>query len=138
MLPADSISNFMCGVNEISTKNCTESINFDDLEINDVLENIRILLNYIRKQRELQLRVRTGGWGKHALDWTSLSPPKNLHLHFFKKSSACIRILHQKVSGTAHPLYAALRAARQNPDSITGEFKSIQVWAPSAGRVQNF
>ena len=44
MLPADSISNFMCGVNEISTENCTKSINFDDLEINDVLENIRILL----------------------------------------------------------------------------------------------
>ena len=66
MLPADSISNFMCGVNEISTKKCTPSSNFEDLDINDVLENIRILLNYIKKQRELQLRARTGGWGKHA------------------------------------------------------------------------
>lgn len=66
MLPADSISNFMCGVNEISTKNCTKSINFEELEINDVLESIRILLNYIKKQRELQSRARMGGRGKHA------------------------------------------------------------------------
>ena len=129
MLPTDSISNFMCGVNEISTKNCTKSINFDDLDINDVLENIRILLNYIKKQRELQLRVRRGGWTSTHEFGAPLSPPKNLHLHFFKKSSACIRILQQKVSGTAHPLYAALRAARQNPDSSSGQFKSIQVWA---------
>jgi len=52
MLPADSISNFMCEVNEISTKNCTASKNFEELEINDVLENIRLLLNYIKKQKK--------------------------------------------------------------------------------------
>ena len=77
MLPADSISNFMCGVNEISTENCTKSINFDDLDINDVLENIRILLNYIKKQRGLQSRARTGGWGKHAWVW-GLSPRQKI------------------------------------------------------------
>lgn len=89
MLPADSISIFRCEVNEIATKNCTPSNNFEELEISDVLENIRLLLNYIKKRRELQSRARTGGWGKHALILHfPLSPPKNLHLHFFKKSSA--------------------------------------------------
>src|SRR3989344_4347036 len=48
---------------------------------------------------------------------TPLSPPKNPQ---FK---------NQKVSGTAHPLYAALRPARQNPDSSD----SIQLWAPRVG-----
>jgi len=40
----------MCGVNENSTKNCAASKNFEELEINDVLENIRLLLNYIKKR----------------------------------------------------------------------------------------
>ena len=37
-----------CKVNEITTKNCTTSKNFDDLEISDVLENIKLLLDYIK------------------------------------------------------------------------------------------
>jgi len=40
-----------------------------------------------------------------------------------------LRMHNQKLSGTAHPLYAALRAARQNPDSSG----SLQLWAPGAG-----
>lgn len=44
-----------------------------------------------------------------------------------------LQLTNQKVSGTAHPLYAALRAARQNSESSA----SIQVWAPIAGRIQN-
>jgi len=40
-----------------------------------------------------------------------------------------LQLTNQKVSGTAHPLYAALRAARQNFDSSA----SIQVWAPRVG-----
>jgi len=42
----------MCKVNEIATKNCMPSKNFDDLEISDVLENIKLLLNYIKKQKK--------------------------------------------------------------------------------------
>ena len=40
-----------------------------------------------------------------------------------------LQLTNQKVSGTAHPLYAALRAARQNPDSSG----SLQLWAPRVG-----
>jgi site-specific DNA recombinase len=40
-----------------------------------------------------------------------------------------LQLSNQKVSGTAHPLYAALRAARQNSESSA----SIQVWAPRVG-----
>jgi site-specific DNA recombinase len=40
-----------------------------------------------------------------------------------------LRMHDQKLSGTAHPLYAALRTARQNPDSSG----SLQVWAPRVG-----
>ena len=49
-----------CKVNEITTKNCTTSKNFDDLEISDVLENIKLLLDYIknRKQRDLRQRAK--------------------------------------------------------------------------------
>ena len=42
----------MSEVNEISTKNCTTSKNFENFEVNDVLENIRLLLNYIKKQKK--------------------------------------------------------------------------------------
>jgi len=72
MLPAGSISNFMCEVKEIATKNCTTSKNFEELEISDVLENIRLLLNYIKKRnrkgaslinsfQRRDFRARTGG-----------------------------------------------------------------------------
>ena len=40
-----------------------------------------------------------------------------------------LQLTNQKVSGTAHPLYAALRAARQNPYSSG----SIQLCAPRVG-----
>lgn len=40
-----------------------------------------------------------------------------------------LQLANQKLSGTAHPLYAALRAARQNPDSSG----SLQLWAPGVG-----
>ena len=46
------VSTFMCEVNEIAVKNCMPSKNFDDLEISDVLENIKLLLNYIKKQKK--------------------------------------------------------------------------------------
>jgi hypothetical protein len=59
-MPYGILTPSVCTVNENSTKNCTKSINFADPEINDVLESIRILLNYIKKYRELQLRARTG------------------------------------------------------------------------------
>ncbi len=58
MLPAGSISNFRCGVNEIAAKNCTPSKNFEELEISDVLENIRLLLKYIKKRKERKLHSR--------------------------------------------------------------------------------
>jgi hypothetical protein len=44
-----------------------------------------------------------------------------------------LQLHNQKLSGTAHPLYAALRAARQNPDSSG----SLQLWAPLGRQVQN-
>ena len=47
-----SVSDQSCEVNEIAAKNCTTSRNFDDLEISDVLENIKVLLNYIKKQKK--------------------------------------------------------------------------------------
>ena len=47
-----SVYDKRCEVNEIAAKNCTTSRNFDDLEINDVLENIKVLLNYIKKQKK--------------------------------------------------------------------------------------
>lgn len=50
MLLLDSISTFRCDVKEIATKSSTISMNFEELEINDVLENIRLLLNYIKKR----------------------------------------------------------------------------------------
>jgi len=123
MLPADSISNFMCEVNENSTKNCTPSKNFDKLEVNDVLENIRLLLNYIKKRRELQLRARMGGWAKHAWILDPSLPAKKSAIQ--KIFGSNLQLTNQKVSVTAHPLYAALRAARQNPDSSG----SLQLWA---------
>ena len=49
----------MCEVNEIAVKNCTVSKNFEDLEISDVLENIKVLLNYIKKQKIRELRCPT-------------------------------------------------------------------------------
>jgi len=60
----------MCEVKEIATKNCTASKNFEQLEINDVLENIRLLLNYIkkRKERELQLRTHPGRGARQFAD----------------------------------------------------------------------
>lgn len=51
-MPSGILPNSRCEVNEIAAKNCTPSRNFDDLEISDVLENIKLLLNYIKKQKK--------------------------------------------------------------------------------------
>ena len=50
-MPDGILSLSMCNVNEITTKKCTKSKNFEDLEISDVLENIKLLLNYIKKKK---------------------------------------------------------------------------------------
>src|SRR3989344_8393809 len=107
MLPADSISNFMCEVNENSTKNCTPSKNFDKLEVNDVLENIRLLLNYIKKRRELQLRARMGGWAKHARVLGPSLPAKKTAFAFL-----------QKIFGSN--LHSASKSLRHGASSLRG------------------
>ena len=84
-MPYGILTPSMCKVNEISTNKCTPNSSFDDLDINDVLENIRILLNYIKKQRELQSRARMGGWAKHALDWGLSLPAKKSAFAFLQK-----------------------------------------------------
>ena len=55
-LPYGSLVFSMCKVNEVATKNCTTMKNLDDLEISDVLESIKLLLNYIRKRKRRELR----------------------------------------------------------------------------------
>ena len=61
-LPYGSLVFPKCKVNEIATRNCTASKVFENLDISDVLEIIKLLLDYIkkRKQRELRSRARTG------------------------------------------------------------------------------
>jgi hypothetical protein len=56
-LPHGSLAFSMCNVNEITPKICPKSNNFDNLEINDLLENIKILLDYIKKATRVQLKV---------------------------------------------------------------------------------
>ena len=51
MLCATSISFSSGRVNIITAQNCIISNNFADIDINDVLENIKILLNYIKKEK---------------------------------------------------------------------------------------
>ncbi|MDO8481582.1 MAG: hypothetical protein Q7S75_00690 [bacterium] len=72
-LPYGSLAVSMCKVNEIATKNCTTSNVFEDLDISDVLESIKLLLDYIkkRKQRELRSRARMGGWGEKRIHGAS-------------------------------------------------------------------
>ncbi len=125
-------------VNENATKISAQSSNFDDLDINDVLEIILDLLNYIRKQKgsfagfrpaSEGVGARTGGRGKHTtsilgfLVLPSL-PAKKFASLFFKKSSGLYLYSRTKVSGTAHPLYAAVAAAREN----SGNSDSVSVW----------
>src|SRR3989304_3192124 len=63
--------------------------------------------------------ARTGGRGKHTMGfrYSPSLPAKNSASLFFKKSSGLDLYSRTKVSGTAHPLYAAIAAARENSDS---------------------
>ena len=55
-MPKGIVSAFMYSVKEMSTKNSIASKNFENLEINDVLEIIEVLLNYIRKKKSRKPR----------------------------------------------------------------------------------
>jgi len=48
----------MCDVKKIAIKNSTINKTFADLETSDILENIRILLNYIKKHKKCE-RINT-------------------------------------------------------------------------------
>lgn len=50
-MPLGILPSSMCSVKEISTKNSVTSNNLENLDVNDVLEIIKILLNYIKKRR---------------------------------------------------------------------------------------
>jgi hypothetical protein len=61
--------------------------------------------------------ARTGGWGKHTMGfrYSPLSPPK-IPLLFLQKIFGLYLYSRTEVSGTAHPLYAAVAAARENSE----------------------
>ena len=95
-----SVSDKRCEVNEIAVKNCATSRNFDDVEIKDVLENIRVLLNYIKKQKKKKgaslvsdppakglVRAREGVVSTLRAIGFPLSPRQKICFSFFKKSS---------------------------------------------------
>lgn len=50
-MPKGILTPSMCSVKEITTKNSPTSNNFENLEIKDVLENIKVLIKYIRKKK---------------------------------------------------------------------------------------
>lgn len=50
-MPLGILTSPMCNVKQIATKHSRTSNNFENLEINDVLENIKVLLKYIRKKK---------------------------------------------------------------------------------------
>ena len=109
-LPFGSVSNQSCEVKKIPLQNCTKSKNFDDLEINDVLENIKILLNYIKKQKKKKgaslvsdtpakelVRAWEGGASTLGLSyWISPLPAKNSASLSSKSLRARICILEPK------------------------------------------
>ena len=66
-----------------------------------------------------------GGRAKHAWILGPSLPAKKSAFAFLQKIFGLNLYPASKIFGTAHPLYAALRAARQNPDSSD----SIQLWA---------
>lgn len=74
-MPEGILATPKCVVNEISTKNSIATNILETLEVNDVLEIIKILLKYIRKNKFREPRphpsypcdqgfrhTRTGGW----------------------------------------------------------------------------
>ena len=62
------------------------------------------------------VRERVGGSSTlgHWATGFPLSPRQKIRFSFFKKSSGLGLYSRTKVSGTAHPLYAAVAAAREN------------------------
>jgi len=57
-MPAGILISSMCDVKKIAIKNSTINKTFADLETSDILENIRILLNYIKKHKKCE-RINT-------------------------------------------------------------------------------
>jgi|GEM_PF-2589864 len=119
MLSLDSISTFSCDVKEIATKSSRISINFEELEINDVLENIRLLLNYIKRRNKKGASLISyfqrkdtcaHGWVGQALYCMS-----HLHLHFPSKKSSL-----QKIFGFVFLNPSSTRAKRAACRKISG------------------
>ena len=86
-----------------------------------------------------------GGWGKYTrIELLDFTPPRQkFRFSFFKKSSGSYLYSRTEVSGTAHPLYAALAAARKNSEfSDLGrvmvglyEFERIHIDSPNVNRL---
>ncbi len=148
---AQTISGLRDEMNEIDRKldRVLDLYIAQEIERDAYLAKRRALLSHKRTLLEQIVRLERDGsaWLEPMREWIKEAEnlaeiPSNPSLPAKKSAiqkifGSNLQLYNQKISGTAHPLYAALRAARQNPDSITGEFKSIQVWAPQAGRVQN-
>ncbi|MCR4263399.1 MAG: hypothetical protein NUV98_01610, partial [Candidatus Roizmanbacteria bacterium] len=72
------------------------------------------------------VRARVGGASTLGASGIPLSPRQKFRFSFFKKSSGLYLYSRTEVSGTAHPLYAAVATARENFDSSEPDL----VWAP--------
>jgi len=61
-MPKGILPSSMCSVKEISIKNSTTSKDFENLDINNVLEIIEVLLNYIRKKKNREPPASADGF----------------------------------------------------------------------------
>ena len=112
-----------------------------DIERDAYLVRRRALMSDKRTIEEQTARLERDGnaWLEPMQKWIneaeSLSQIQNDPSLPAKKSAlqkifgSNLQILNQKVSGTAHPLYAAVAAARENSDSLEPNL----VWAPRVG-----
>ncbi len=112
-----------------------------DIERDAYLAKRRALMSDKRTLSEHAARLERDGraWLEPMRSWIheaqSLAQTQNDPSLPAKKSAiqkifgSNLQLTNQKLSGTAHPPYAALRAARQNPDSSG----SLQLWAPRVG-----
>jgi hypothetical protein len=64
-MPYGILTSSMCTVNDRATKNSVTNRNFVDLDLNDILENIKILLNYINDRKNKEVKKSEGDNSVH-------------------------------------------------------------------------
>ncbi len=116
-----------------------------DIERDAYLAKRRALMSDKRTKEEHAARLERDGhaWLEPMRSWIheaeNLAQMQNDPSLPAKKSAiqkifgSNLQLHNQKVSGTAHPLYAALRAARQKSVRQSADADSIQLWAPRVG-----